>query len=115
MKRKFFAILLVAMLTLAVLTPSIASACESREMLNYGRACSIVNVANVKIRALVMTAQLTPYDDVEWLVDATEAVARSATRQVNKLGLEVKCEYRRYFVDGRWVLIDPLHVINPLQ
>ncbi len=114
MKRKLFVTLLVAILALAMVSPSIASACGNNNNANYNRARTIVSLANAQITSLIITAQLTPYDDVNWLVRATEAVVRTATKQVQKLGYDVRCEYRPYYVDGRWVMIDPIHIINPL-
>ncbi len=113
MKRKLFVTLLVAILALAMVSPSFASACGNNNT-NYNRARTIVSLANAQITSLIITAQLTPYDDVNWLVRATEAVVRTATKQVQKLGYDVRCEYKPYYVDGRWVMIDPIHIINPL-
>lgn len=115
MKKKLLALVLLFVLVFAVAAPGIASACGyvSPETARYNQAVSIVNSANAKIRSLVLTAQLTPYNDIAWLISSTNAVAANAKARVAQLGFQVGCEYTYYRVDGRMVAIDPLYVINP--
>lgn len=115
MKKKLLSIVLLFVLVFAVAAPGIASACsnDSLQTARYYQAVSIVNSANAQIRALVYTAQRTPYDDVAWLVASTKAVASSAKYMVSQLGFKAGCTYTYYEVDGKTVAIDPLYVINP--
>lgn len=115
MKKKLISLVLLFVLVFAIAAPGIASACgyTDPETAKYNQAVSIINSANSKIRTLVLTAQLTPYNDVAWLISSTNAVAANAKARVAQLGYEVGCEYSHYWVDGRWVAIDPLYVINP--
>lgn len=114
MKRKILALLVVIMLVTTVFAPSLASACSYQSNKNYQLACIYVNSANVQIYSLVLTAQLTPYNDVPWLLRMTKNIADSTTQKVRRLGYDVRCEYIAYRIDGQIVLIDPLHVVNPL-
>ncbi len=115
MKKKLLALVLLFVLVFSVAAPGIASACGyvSPETARYNQAIAIINSANAKIRSLVLTAQITPYNDIAWLISSTNAVAANAKARVAQLGYEVGCNYINYWVDGRWVAIDPLYVINP--
>ena len=73
-----------------------------------------VSAANAKVRALVLHAQLTPYDDVDWLHEQVELINAPVIEYGASLGFEVRCTYRWYWIDGRWVAVDPLKVINVL-
>lgn len=109
--KKLLALFLV--LVLGVSAISVASACGY----NYGtykKAQSIVATANAKIAALVLAAQLTPYDDTAALVFATNVIAANAKQDVARLGFSAGCSYTTYRVDGKYVTIDPLYVVNPL-
>ena len=110
-KKKILALVLA--LVLAMCAFSGAFACGHYKS-NYYKAVSIVNSANARIRALVRSAQLTPYYDVPQLIAATEAIAASTKVQVRMLGYRAECDYAYYWVDGRYVAIDPLYVVNPL-
>lgn len=117
MKRKALAAMLVLVVLMSVCLPAFAAGADTyclTPMDNYQRAVQIVNSANRKIYACVRAAQLTPYDDVDWMLRTTKAIAKDAEVRVNRLGYEVSCEYTSYYVDGRWVEVDPLHVYNPL-
>lgn len=115
MKKKLLALVLLFVLVFAVAAPGIASACGywSPESYKYNQAVSIINNANAQIKKLVRTAQMTPYNDVAWLISSTNSVAANAKARVAQLGYEVGCEYSYYWVDGKYVAIDPLYVINP--
>lgn len=116
-KRKAIAILLALVLCMSVCLPAFADGastyCLKKED-NYQRAVQIINSANRRILICVRTAQLTPYDDVDWMLRTTRAIANEAKSSVRRLGYETTCEYTSYYVDGRWVEVDPLHVYNPL-
>lgn len=80
----------------------------------YKKAVQIVDAANAKIESLIRVAQITPYDDTAELIIATSAIAYSAKIQVAQLGYVAQCTYTTYYVDGKYIPIDPLWVINPL-
>lgn len=116
-KRKLLAIVLVLVVLMSVCLPAFADNADTyclKPKDNYKRAVQIVDSANRRIKACVRTAQLTFYDDVEWMLFTTKAIANEAKYRVRKLGYDVYCEYVSYYVDGRWVEVDPLHVYNPL-
>ena len=104
---------LAALLLMMILLCSTASAagvseaCLDERQANYLRVQARVSAANAKVRALVLHAQLTPYEQVE-LINAP-VIEYGAS-----LGFEVRCTYRWYWIDGRWVAVDPLKVINVL-
>ncbi len=117
MKRKALAIMLVLVVLMSACLPAFAdsavASCLSKN--NYRKAQQIVSSANLRILACVRTAQFTPYDDVAWMLRTTKAIASDAKYRVQRLGYEIYCEYVNYYVDGRWVEVDPLHVVNPLD
>ncbi len=72
----------------------------------------MVEKANVEIELLVAYAQLTPWNDVQWLIEKTNAVANEVLTYARRAGITVLCEYTQYYVDGQYVLIDPLRVVD---
>ena len=76
----------------------------------------MVDSANAQVQGLIRVAQLTPYDDTEWLLWSVDQVNRPvllyAQRVSANTGLTVRCEYEPYDVDGQILWIDPLRVIN---
>ena len=102
--------MLVLVLCAALFAPAASASSSDR---NYYKVQRIVSDANATILSMVRTAQRTPYDDTQWLISATNKVARDAKRQASALGYELGCSYTTYIVDGRSVTIDPLYVINP--
>ena len=111
---------LAALLLMMILLCSTASdagvseACLDERQANYLRVQARVSAANAKVRALVLHAQLTPYDDVDWLHEQVELINAPVIEYGASLGFEVRCTYRWYWIDGRWVAVDPLKVINVL-
>ena len=73
---------------------------------------TMVLAANLQIFALVKIAQATPYDDVAWLLKTVEGITKPVFAYATSIGATVVCEYERHWIDGRWVLVDPLKVIN---
>ena len=80
---------LAALLLMMILLCSTASAssiseyCLTDRQENFLRVQARVSAANAKVRALVLHAQLTPYDDVDWLLGgcgSAEGDQRSAVR-----------------------------------
>lgn len=77
---------LAALLLMMILLCSTASAagvseaCLNERQENYLRVQARVSAANAKVRALVLHAQLTPYDDVDWAARAGGAYKRACHR-----------------------------------
>ncbi len=92
----------------------VSEACLDERQANYLRVQAKVTSANAQILTLVRYCQLTPEDDVDWLLFRVECIANSARAYGERYGFAVECEYRWYWIDGRWVEIDPLKVINVL-
>ncbi|MEA5010525.1 MAG: hypothetical protein VB100_02245 [Angelakisella sp.] len=80
--------------------------------LNVAIVEMMVEVTNIKIGNAVAHAIRTPYDDVDWLLSYVDRVAQDTMSKAQKLGVTVVCEYVEYYIDGRYVLIDPLKVVN---
>lgn len=72
----------------------------------------MVEAANLTIEGLVKVAQLTPYNDVPYLLYAVDCIVAPVFAYGEEIGVEVVCEYTEYVIDGQIVLIDPLRVIN---
>lgn len=112
--KKMFRMLLVLALVLT-LTCSSAMACTesaaAQDKLNK-TLYVMVEAANVQVKVLVRVAQETPYNDVAWLKASTQAVVAPVFAYAKLIGATVECEYDHYYVDGQWVAIDPLKVIN---
>lgn len=111
---------LAALLLMMILLCSTASAsgiseyCLTDRQENFLRVQARVSAANAKVRALVLHAQLTPYDDVDWLHEQVERINAPVISYGESLGFKVECTYRWYWIDGRWVAVDSLKVINVL-
>lgn len=72
----------------------------------------MVAIANATIESLVKIAQLTPYDDVAWLLSMVDAIVNPIFAYAASIGATVACEYVEYQIDGQSVLIDPIRVVN---
>lgn len=71
----------------------------------------MVEKANEKIEKAVEKAQATPFDDVDELLAAVDAIVADVFAYADSIGATVVCEYTEYYVDGQYVLIDPLRII----
>ncbi len=111
MKRFLSALLCVALVMTMFMSTALAA---ERQPTKYEmfRLEKMVITANCQISAMVLTAQLTPWNDVRWLKNSTEATANSVKRYAASIGAEVECQYTRYWVDGQYVDIDPLRVVH---
>lgn len=67
--------------------------------------------ANRQIEIAVKFAQLTPWNDVAWLLDLVDSIVAPVFAYANSIGAVVVCEYTSYYIDGQYVLVDPLRVI----
>jgi len=70
-----------------------------------------VDVANRQIKIAVKFAQLTPWNDVAWLQNTVNAIVAPVFAYAKSIGAVVVCEYTTYYIDGQYVLVDPLRVI----
>ena len=71
----------------------------------------MVVTANRQIEIAVKFAQLTPWNDVAWLLDLVDSIVAPVFAFANSIGAVVVCEYTTYYIDGQYVLVDPLRVI----
>ena len=72
----------------------------------------MVAQANWKIELLVLAAQLTPWNDVEWLQKKVDEIVAEVFAYADAIEATVVCVYTEYYIDGQYVLIDPLRVVN---
>ena len=112
--------ILAALLLMMILLCSTASAagvseaCLDERQANYLRVQARVSAANAKVRALVLHAQLTPYDDVDWPHEQGGHRRAPVIDYGASLAFVERCTCHWYWIDGRWVAVDPLKVINVL-
>lgn len=78
----------------------------------YRRLERMVDDANEQIESLVKFCQLTFWNDVDFLVRTTNAIVARVMAYADKIGATVECTYTEYYVDGEYVLIDPLRVVD---
>lgn len=71
----------------------------------------MVATANRQIEIAVKFAQLTPWNDVAWLQNLVESITAPVFAYANAIGAVVVCEYTAYYIDGQYVMVDPLRVI----
>ncbi len=76
------------------------------------RLYRMVNEANLKIAILVRYAQITPWNDVAWLLGQVDSIVDEVMDYAGSIGATVQCVYTEYYIDGQYVLIDPLKVID---
>ena len=113
--KKFFSILLAFALIFSVCFS--ANAC-TEAVENTVKAAqtatlkAMVKSANAKVKALVRTAQATPYDDIAWLQRSVSAVTKPVFAYAAKIGATVVCDVVYYEIDGQTVGVDPLRVVN---
>mgnify|MGYP000869326910 CR=1 FL=1 len=132
MKKRTFVCILLSVIILMAAIPSVASAAGRTESFSIGSSAAgcaktvvsaagllkelklraMVLAANIQIYALVKIAQATPYDDVAWLLNKVDSITKPVLAYAASIGATVICEYEQHWIDGRWVLVDPLKVIN---
>ena len=124
MKKRLMALVICVMLLVMVI-PSVANA-EGNDAAPV-RAVSLLNAhysiaqfavlermvatANRQIEIAVKFAQFTPWNDVVWLLDLVNSIVSPVFAYANSIGAVVVCEYTTYYIDGQYVLVDPLRVI----
>ena len=72
----------------------------------------MVDKANREIEKLVKHAQKTPHNDIDWLQRKVAEVTAPVFAYAKSIGATVECTYTTYYIDGQYVLVDPLRVIN---
>lgn len=124
MKKRLMA-LLVCVLLLVMVIPGVANAEEidavavsavSADQDKYTDAEfaaleRMVDSANRQIEKAVKTAQRTAENDVQELLAQVEAIVAPVFAYADSIGAVVVCEYTTYYIDGQYVLVDPLRVI----
>ncbi len=124
MKKRLMA-LLVCVLMLVMVIPSVANA-QGNDPAPVSVASSMyarytgaqlatlermVASANRQIEIAVKFAQLTPWNDIAWLQNLVESITAPVFAYANAIGAVVVCEYTAYYIDGQYVMVDPLRVI----
>ena len=124
MKKRWMALLVCVMLLVMVI-PGVANAqgnnagpvaAVSYKVARYSNAQfaaleRMVNTANRQIAIAVKFAQMTPWNDVPWLLKLVDGIVAPVFAYAKSIGAVVVCEYTTYYIDGQYVLIDPLRVI----
>jgi len=124
MKKRLMALLICVMLLVMVI-PGVASAkgndapglsAVSMKVARYNDAQfkvleRMVTAANRQIEIAVKFAKLTPWNDVAWLLDLVDSIVAPVFAYAKSIGAVVVCEYTTYYIDGQYVLVDPLRVI----
>lgn len=104
--KKFLAMLLIAMMAFSFVSVAFACHCGNDELIKR------VDQANAKIEQYVLIAKMTPYNDVPWLLHKINQTVKPVMDYAARIGATVVCEIRNEYIDGQWVEIDPLHVVN---
>ena len=125
MKKRLMA-LLICVLLLVMIIPGVANAqgngggspvsAVSMRQARYSNAQfrileRMVATANRQIEVAVKFAQLTPWNDVSWLLNLVDSIVAPVFAYAKSIGALVVCEYTTYYIDGQYVLVDPLRVI----
>jgi len=110
--KKLLQMLLMLLLVLSLTCSSVMAAPADKTEKQYKKLCQMVDKANEKIDKLVEHAKKTEKDDVQWLLDKVEKEVTPVLAYAAQIGVEVECEVEVVMVDGQWVEIDPLKVIN---
>ena len=120
MKKRLMA-LLVCVLLLVMVIPGIANAqgndaAPALTSVRYSGAefrvlVRMVATANRQIEIAVKFAQLTPWNDISWLQNFVDGITAPVFAYAKAIGAVVVCEYTTYYIDGQYVLVDPLRVI----
>ena len=124
MKKRLMALVICVMLLVMVI-PSVANAAGNDPApirtvsvwnAQYSKAQlaileRMVATANRQIEIAVKFAQFTPWNAVAWLLDLVDSIVAPVFAYANSIGAVVVCEYTSYYIDGQYVLVDPLRVI----
>ena len=102
-------ILALAVLTMVLAMSTALAEPSAKELAQLQKK---VDQANRKIESMIEHAQRTPKDDVDKLLEQVSRTVDSVMRYADQIGATVVCEYETYFIDGRYVEIEPLRVVN---
>ncbi len=91
--------------------PNASSSMATVSRADYQKLVAKVTLANATIVALVRVAQLTPWNDIKWLLAAVDIIVAEVTAYAESIGAGIACEYTSYYIDGQYVLIDPLLIL----
>ncbi len=116
MKKMFSKLLVICLVLMMVCSSAMACPAGDAAQAKLNKTLYVmVEAANRQVDALIKVAQITPYNDVAWLVASTNAVVAPVFAYAKLIGATVECTYKEVKVDGQMVLIDPLKVINVKQ
>ena len=107
--KKMFRVLLLLVLVLALSCSSVMAASRTKEL---EKLCSMVEKANEKVEKWVAHAQKTAKNDIDWLLEKVDKEVNPVKAYAEKLGVTVACDTDPHWIDGQWVEVDPLKVIN---
>ena len=107
--KKMFRVLLLLVLVLALSCSSVMAASRTKEL---EKLCSMVEKANAKIEKWIDHAKKTAKNDIDWLLEKVDKEVNPVKAYAEKLGVTVACEMDTHWIDGQWVEVDPLKVIN---
>lgn len=110
--RKILCALICAVL---MLTMCCGVALADPKHVSYDGLYQLVDDANAQIETLVSAAIATPENDVKQLLKQVDKIVHNVQSYAKKLHAEVGCSMVTYFIDGQWVDIDPLFVVNIRQ
>lgn len=113
--KKAMKYILVVLVIVAMLSTMAAAAGKPPEgnyisRSEYYKLTTMINIANLEIELCVKIAQLTPWNDVAWLVAQDKAIVNQVKAYAESIGAPeaVQYVYVTYIVDGKKVEIDPL-------
>lgn len=107
--KKMFRVLLLLVLVLALSCSSVMAASRTKEL---EKLCSMVEKANAKIEKWIDHAKKTAKNDIDWLLEKVDKEVNPVKAYAEKLGVTVVCDRDPHWIDGQWVEVDPLKVIN---
>ncbi len=125
MKKRMIAAILCLMLVLSMI-PSVASA-KGYDSPNWRQTSAhekqklskeqkmlerMVTQANKRIDQLVKKAQKTPQNDVPMLLAQVDCIVACVFAYADSIGAVLTCEYVEYYIDGQYVLIDPIRIVR---
>lgn len=123
MKKRLISVL-ICVLLLVMAIPGVASAAGNGSHtfavavknapysdIQFEKLANMVDKANDKIFKAVEKAQRTPIDDVDELLATVDEIVANVMAYADEIGGLVICEYTTYYIDGQYVLVDPLRII----
>lgn len=115
--KKMLSLLLAVLLVMTVMCTSAMAEChyDRKDQVRDAQMqvlYAMVNSANRQVVQLVRIAQATPYNDINWLQRSVARVVAPVFAYARLIGAQVECTYTTYYIDGQYVDVDPLRVIN---